>query len=653
MEYFVSAFLVLLSGWHLLYLLIGVVLGLLVGILPGLGGVAGMSILIPFVYGMDPVSALAMLIGLAAVIQTGDTFTSVLMGIPGSSASQATILDGFPLAKRGQAAYALSAAFSSSMIGGVFGALVLTGFIFVARPVILSFSSAELFMLTVLGLSMVGVLSGSSMVKGLVSCGLGLLLGCVGPAPATGEYRLNLGTAYLTDPIPVVIVGLGIFAIPEIVDLLRLHGAIAQVESLGQGWLRGLRDTLKHWWIVLRCSGIGCLIGALPGLGGSVAEWVVYGHVIQTSRNKSEFGKGDIRGVIAPECANNAVLGGALVPTLLFGIPGTSTMAILLGAMILLGIQPGITMVEARLDVTYTIIWSVAIANLVGAGICVFISKPIALLTSIRYAYLAPFMVMVIFFSAYQANSSWGDLILLFLTGCFAVYMKRFGWSRPAFLIGFVLAPGAETYLYQAIQFYGWQWLARPGTLIIVGLTAASLWAGTLLGRASRFDEGGKSSINIHRRRPQVFFCVGVIVMLAYGFIDSLKWSFLGKIFPLAISTTTILFVSYLLLIILTRRTSHSAIFDIDGDRATFTFDPRTPEYYLTWLVGLMIMIYLLGFMLAFALFFILFLFYIARATIRNVTILTACAMAFLLTVSYIFHLDLPEGLIHEALRNF
>ena len=172
-------------------------MGLVVGIFPGLGGIVGLSLLLPFLYGMDPTSALAMLIGLVAIIPTSDTFTSVLMGIPGSSASQATVLDGFPLAKKGAAARALGAAFSASLYGGVIGAIVLTFFIVVARPVILLFTSAELFMLTILGLSMVGVLAGNCLSKGLLACGLGLMFGALGGAPATGEFRMSFDNAYL------------------------------------------------------------------------------------------------------------------------------------------------------------------------------------------------------------------------------------------------------------------------------------------------------------------------------------------------------------------------------------------------------------------------------------------------------------------------
>ena len=175
---------------HILNLVLGVMLGLAIGAFPGLGGIAGLSIMVPFLYGMDTVSALATLVGLVAVIPTSDTFTSILMGIPGSSASQATVLDGFPLAQKGEASRALSAAFSASLMGGIVGAIILTLFVQVARPLILTFGSAELFMLALLGLSMVGVLSGASLVKGISACGLGLILGSIGAAPATGELSL-------------------------------------------------------------------------------------------------------------------------------------------------------------------------------------------------------------------------------------------------------------------------------------------------------------------------------------------------------------------------------------------------------------------------------------------------------------------------------
>ena len=461
---------------HMLYMVIGVLIGLIVGIIPGLGGIAGMSLLLPFLYGMEPSVALGMLMGLVAVIPTGDTFASVLLGIPGSSASQATVVDGFALAKKGQAARALSSAFLSSMLGGLIGALVLTAFILIARPVVLSFSSSELFMLTLLGLSMVAVLSGKDVFKGIAACGVGLLVGTIGMAPATGEFRLPFEIDYLYDGLPLVVVGLGIFALPEIIDLLVKRGAISEQPcQLGKGWKEGVKDVARRPGLVARCAGIGSLMGTIPGLAGSVVDWLTYGHAVQSAKDKSQFGKGDIRGVIAPESANNACACGAMVPTLLFGIPGSGTAAVFLGGLLLLGLQPGVSMLETNLDLTYTIIWSLALANILGAALCLGLARPVASLTRVPFVILAPLITILILFAAYQATRSLGDLFALGIIGAIGVLFKQANWSRPAFLIGFVLAPGAEAYFYQAAQFQGAEAFMRPGVLIIGALIAASL----------------------------------------------------------------------------------------------------------------------------------------------------------------------------------
>jgi TctA family transporter len=635
-----------LSGAHFAYMLVGVGVGLLVGVLPGLGGIAGMSILLPFVYGMDTVSALALLIGLLAVVPTGDTFSSILMGIPGSAASQATILDGFPMAKRGEAARALSAAFFGSMLGGLFGALVLTGFIVIARPIILAFSSAELFMLTVLGLGMVGVLSGSSLAKGLLACALGLLFGMVGAAPATGEWRLVLGIEYLYDGLPLVVVALGLFAVPEIIDLLRRNSAISQVATLGRGWLRGIRDTLREWSVVLRCSGIGCLIGAMPGLGGSVADWMAYGHTVQLAKDKSQFGQGDVRGVLAPESANNAVSGGALVPTLLFGIPGSGSTAIFLGGMVLLGIQPGITLIETRLDLVYTIIWTLAIANLIGAGLCFAASPLVARITTLPYAYVAPFMLMIIFFAAYQATSHWGDILALLAIGVLGLYMRRFGWPRPPLIVGFVLAPGAETYLYQAIQFHGWAWLARPGVLIIAAITLVSMWAGARYGR-STIDEGGASG-KVRDLRPQLAFALLVVALFAYAALDLVRWSFLAKAFPLGVALAALAGALYVAAVIWRGPRTGALVFDTETESQSGV---AALGRYLLWIAALLAASGLFGFVIGLALFFAAFLHREARASFGRNALLTASAVAFLAAMSYLFVLDFPRGLLQELVE--
>jgi TctA family transporter len=649
-ESLVDALFEITRGAHLLYLFIGVAMGLVVGIFPGLGGIVGLSLLLPFLYGVDPTSALAMLVGLVAIIPTSDTFTSVLMGIPGSSASQATVLDGFPLAKKGEAARALGAAFSASLFGGLIGAVILTFVIVAARPVILLFTSAELFMLTILGLSMVGVLAGSSLVKGLLACGLGLLFGALGGAPATGEYRMSFDLPYLGDGLPLVVIGLAMFAVPEIVDLLRQGGAIARGQALGHGWIRGIKDMWAYKWLCMRCAGLGCLIGALPGLGGSVVDWIAYGHVKQTAKDTSQFGKGDIRGVLAPESANNAKEGGGLIPTLLFAIPGSGSMAVFLGGLTLIGLEPGPRMVEGSLDLTYIIIWSLALANVIGAGSCLLLSPWVAKLTTIRYVFLAPFMIMVICFAAFQATRSLGDLVTLFTIGLLGVLLKRFGWPRPAFLIGFVLADGSETYLYQAVQFYGWGFLARPGVLIIAGIIVISVWLGI---RNAPKEEAaiaeGTAAAKATDMRPQAIFAALVLALFAWGLVDGLQRSFLGGIYTIGIGVTMLPLAIYMLYVTATNRTDNVANYDheVEGEHVG-NADVASLPHYLLWLGAFIAAIALVGFWLSITAFFIVFLRAKSDASWLRILTLTVCGVGFITALSWIMVLNFPAGLLQE-----
>jgi len=632
---------------HIVHLSMGVALGLAVGAFPGLGGIVGLSMVMPFLYGMDTISALATLIGIVAVIPTSDTFTSVLMGIPGSSASQATVLDGFPLAQQGQASRALAAAFTASLFGGLIGAAILSVFVQIARPLILTFGSAELFMLALFGLSMVGVLSGRSLLKGLAACGIGLVAGSIGGAPATGEFRLTFGIDYFYDGLPLVVVGIGLFAFPEIVDLLRRDRPISLTGELKGGWLTGFRDVLRHWGLVLRCASLGTLIGAIPGLGGTVVDWIAYGHVVQTAKDKSKFGKGDIRGVLAPESANNAKEGGGLVPTLLFGIPGSGAMAVFLGGLVLLGIEAGPAMVSSDLDLTYTIIWSLALANVLGAGSCILLAKPIARLTMIPFNLLAPFMIMVVSFAAFQATRDLMDLVVLLMIGVLGVWLKRFGWSRPAFLIGFVLAPQAEGYLNLAVQFYGWHMLTRPGVLIIMAIAAVSVWLGT---RGGVTDSEPATDVDAGRaedRRPQLVFLLGVAAMSAYAIVSAARLSPLGSMFPISVAIVTIALVAFLTWSLTKGPLDSPLNFDAEADRdnAELSMGRRLwPN--VAWFAVLTAATALLGFVLATLTFFVLFLRIKAKASWPRTLVLTASAVGVLTILMQVLLVELPQGLL-------
>ena len=649
-EAFLGALANLLSFNYLFYMLIGVTVGLVIGILPALGGIAGMSLLLPFIYGMDVTAALAMLMGLVAVVPTADTFSSVLMGIPGGSSSQATILDGFPMAKRGEAARALSAAFSASFIGGIFGALLLTVFVLIARPLILAFGAAELFMLTVFGLSMVGVLSGANISKGIGAAALGLAFGSIGAAPATGEYRMEFGSLYLSTGLQLTIVGLGVFAIPEIIDLLRSGQAISSNGKLGTGWLAGVRDTFRNFWLTIRCSALGALLGAIPGIGGSVIDWIAYGHVVQSSRDKSQYGQGDVRGVIAPESANNAKDGGALVPTLLFGIPGSGSMAIFLAGMVLLGLQPGPAMVTRNLDVTYTIVWSLAIANLMGTALCILISPGIARLTTIRFSIIAPFMVMVIAFASFQATRSLNDLIALVVLGVLGVLLRRFGWSRPAFLIGFVLSTQSERYLYQAVQFAGWSFVTRPIVLIIAALilvTVVLAWRGRKQEGGILNTEGAAEAAQAEVMWPQIAFAAVVLAVFLYVFAETWPKSFLGAVFPLSVAGVGALATAILLFSLFRRRQASDANFDADATRRED--DQGSNWYFLAWIAASVAATALIGFFLAISIFFVAFLRIVAKISWVNTLLLSAGGLAGLLVLAQALNLVFPGGVLQST----
>jgi len=634
----------LLSVQHLLFLLGGTLLGLVVGILPGLGGIAALSVLLPFVYGGDPTLVLPMMIGLLAVTNTSDTFPAVLVGIPGTSSAQATILDGFPLARRGEAARALGAAFSASLIGGLFGALMLTLAIQFARPLILAVGFGEQLMLVVLALTMVGMLTGASALKGLIMCGMGLLFGSMGAAPATAEERLTFGLIYLDDGVPLVIVGLAMFAIPEMVEVLRKRTTISSNAELGGSTLQGFRETLKHKWLVLRCSTIGVLIGALPGLGGSVTNWVAYGHAVQTAKDRSQFGKGDIRGVIGPEASNNADNGGALIPTLMFGIPGSGSMALFLGALVLIGVEPGIGMMERHLDLTFIIIWSLAIANVLGAGICLMLARPIARITLVPFALVAPFMIVIVYFAAFQATRAWEDLIALFVLGIVGMFMKRFGWSRPAFLIGFVLSMRLDASVYQSIQIYGATFLERGGVQFMLALIVISIFLAARAKRHRKPPAAESPHVPVHKT-PQAAFVGLLIVSCLYVLYDAWPLNFLGKVFPVSVALITLALL-VATVVLFNRKRPDYVFFDSEHE---WTGDDRPVHsdlYFQCWILALLAVIGLLGFILGIFTYIATFLW--VKAGVRWYKAL-AGALAAVAVMSLFGHflvLEYPTGLL-------
>ena len=468
------------------FIVLGAVIGLVIGILPGMGGAVGMSLALPFVFGMDAYTGMGLLMGMVGVIHTADSFPSVLLGVPGSSGAQATIMDGYPLAQQGQAARALGSAFSASILGGLIGGVALFAIVTVVRPLVLLLGSPQLFMACILGLSMVGVLSRGSAVAGVLSGVFGLFLGVIGMAPAVGEYRFTGEIVYLFDGVPLAVLALGLFAVPEMLDLVVQGKSIAGRAELTGSRLQGVRDTLRNWWLVLRSAVIGLGVGMIPGLGGPVVDWINYGVAQRTCKNTEGFGKGDIRGVIAPESSNNAKECGTLVPSMLFGVPGSSTTAILLGGLILMGIEPGPAMVGRDLPVMLAIIWTLVLGNIIGASLCLGLSGAISRISLIPGKTLVPFLLVIMVVGAYQSTRHWGDIIVFIAIGLLGWVMKKIKMQRAPMLIGFVLSTPAERYLHISMSHYGLAWLRDPVVITIAVLVIGILGYGGFQSKGAR-----------------------------------------------------------------------------------------------------------------------------------------------------------------------
>ena len=510
------------------YLFLGVFLGLYLGAVPGLSGLVGMAILIPLTFTMEPGAALAFVLGTFAVTTTSDTIASVLLGIPGTAASQATILDGYPMAVKGQASRAFGAAFTVSAMGGLLGALVLGLSIPLVKPLILSFTQAEFFMLSLLGLTMVGALSGKSLLLGLAAALFGLGLSYVGYAENGALPRYWFGATYLLEGLPLIPVVLGLFAIPELISLAARGSSVSEVprEQASGGIVTGILDAFRNWWLVLRSTAIGAYVGMLPGLGGSIVDWAAYGHAVQSAKNKEEFGKGDVRGVIAPETANNAMKGGAIIPTIAFGIPGSASMAVLMGAFMMHGLTPGPEMLTTRLDVTFSIVWMLAIANVAGALILMLLARRIASLTFIRGNLLVPAIVTFVFMGAWLASSDIGDWVVLLVFGLLGYVMKRGGVPRPPMVLGLVIGPIMENALFITNSVYdGLEWLARPICLIIAALIVLSVLLAARRRRPAPIEDG-KAGSDAQETHPTMSLIATGFLLLAsvLALVPTFSW---------------------------------------------------------------------------------------------------------------------------------
>jgi TctA family transporter len=477
-------FLNLLQLKVFLAMLIGVSIGTFTAVAPqGLGMPLVYAIALPVVIKWEPITGIALLIGASSVSAICAAYLPILFGIPGGSGSQATVLDGYPMGKKGEGRRALGASFMAGGMGALIGTFTLAAAIPAARPLIYLMGSPELFVVMLWGLSMVAVLAGRRPIKGLIAAAFGLLLATVGQQAQSGVMRFVFDQPYLLDGMSISIIALAMFGIPSALDLALTKLGVEQqpVPLKGSLW-DGAKDAMREWWLVLRCSFVGVWVGIVPGLGSQVVDWLAYGHAAQSAKGGGNFGKGDVRGVIAPESANDAKDGGDLVTTLILGFPQGVVTALFIVALLAWGYLPGPEMVKKNPELIYSIVWLQGISGIVGTLIGFSLAGQLAKLAQVRYTFMVPIMFIFILMGAFSVNRDPLDLLVVVVFGALGYFMRRYGFPRPAMILGLVLGDLMEKYLYRSVASYGFSWLSRPAVVALLLMAGLSLFF-TMRGR--------------------------------------------------------------------------------------------------------------------------------------------------------------------------
>ena len=468
----------------LLLVLAGTLLGIVVGALPGISGSTTTALLLPLTIAMSPNAALAFLGSLYCAANYGGSITAILINTPGDPSASATAYDGYPLAKRGEAGRALGMSAVASAIGGIFSVIVLI----VAAPALArlayQFGPPEYFALALFGLSMVAAVGGESPTKNLMAGASGVLLATVGLDLMTGVERFTFDIPAFSDGLDFIPVLVGLFAVAELFERVAQRGVVQECIKLNAMKLPSLADFRKCAKAITLSSGIGTFIGALPALGATTAALIAYNETKRWSRHKEEFGKGAIEGVAGPEAANNAAVGGAMVPTLALGIPGSTTTAIILAGLMIQGVRPGPHLFNEQPMLLYVVFGSMLACNLLYLVLGFVFAKGFARITLIPDAYLWPAVFILSVVGAYAPNQSMVDVLVMLVFGVVGYLFRRYGFSPAPLIMGLVLGKMVEETLKQSLLIFDHEWtrfFERPVVvalfaITLVGLAAPLLW---------------------------------------------------------------------------------------------------------------------------------------------------------------------------------
>lgn len=466
---------------------IGVIAGIIVGAMPGLSATMAISVLVPFTFGLEPLVALGLMAGIYNGAMYGGAIPAVLLRIPGTPAAVATSFDGYPMAKKGKGGYALQVAVVSSSFGGIASALALMLLAPPLAEVTLLFGPSEVFWIAVFGLCSIIFLLGGNVVKGLISACFGIFVSVIGSDPIFGNDRYTFGQLELLDGISIVILLVGLYAIPPVIDLLEtpLDTDGSTNDDLGTEpiW-RTLPGMLKFWKTWFRASFIGILIGILPGAGGSMAAFISYNEARRNSKNPEDWGKGEPEGVAAAETANNADTASALIPALTLGIPGTAVAAVMLGGLLIHGLQPGPMLFHENPDIVFGFMWQF----LFGAILLIFLGGSLATnsfakLLKLPRPLLGSVIIILMLIGVYSINGRMFDVYLMLGFGAIGYVMDKLKFPLPPVVLGLILGGFAEENLRLALRIGRGDWMilfANTTSLVLVALTIAVVFGPAL-----------------------------------------------------------------------------------------------------------------------------------------------------------------------------
>lgn len=465
-----------LSPSALLFCFIGVTLGTLIGVLPGIGAMATIAMLLPLTFHVPPMEALIMLAGIYYGAQYGGSTASILLNLPGTAQAAVVTLDGYPMARQGRAGVALFMTTVASFVGSFLGILLLAGFAPLLAQIALQFRAPDYFSLMVLGLLVAALLGQGSPIRAVIMVVLGLLLGIVGTDVQTGTFRFVFGVPQLTDGISLVVIAMGLFGVSEVIANAGRHDPHHSAAKITwRSMLPTGEDWRRSWGAMLRGSGIGAAFGTLPGTGSSIASFISYGMEKRVARQPERFGKGAIEGVVAPESANNAAAQTAFIPTLTLGIPGDAVLALMLGALIIHGIIPGPGLIAQNPD----LFWGLVVSFLIGNVLLVVLNLPLigiwVSILKIPYRILYPAILVFICIGVYSVSNSVLDIVLVILFGFIGYGMRLLRFEPAPLLLGFILGPMMETYLRRSLAVSRGDMMVFLERPISAGFLAASL----------------------------------------------------------------------------------------------------------------------------------------------------------------------------------